>query len=86
MRTMLLAAATTAALVLPIVTYREPPVPMATALDVQPQDLDPVLDMAASGCQPTFQALEGGTLIRLCPDERVVEWRDPLRPRWIAAP
>jgi hypothetical protein len=30
-----------------------------------------VLDMAANGCEPTMQAIEGGaTLIRLCPQAR----------------
>jgi hypothetical protein len=73
MRTVLLAAAITAALVIPVVAYREPPVPLATQLDEQALsiDMDPVLDMAANGCQPTTQEVEGGaTLIRLCPNAR----------------
>lgn len=69
MRTILLAAAITAALVLPVVTYREPPVPLAMVAEEQLPDMDPVLDMAANGCEPTLQEIEGGaTLIRLCPE------------------
>ena len=71
MRTILLAAAITAALVIPVVTYREPPAPRATATEVAAHDLDVVLDMAANGCEPTMQPVEGGaTLIRLCPQTR----------------
>lgn len=68
MRTTLLAAALITALVLPVVLYREPPVPLDTAAEVGAVDFDPVLEMAANGCEPTMQPVEGGaTLIRLCP-------------------
>lgn len=71
MRTTLLAAALVAALVIPVVAYREPPVPLATAPEVDAIDVDPVLEMAASGCEPSLQPVEGGgTLIRLCPQAR----------------
>ena len=71
MRTSLLAAAIAAALVLPVVAWREPPVPLATELDAQPQDLDPVLEMVANGCRPSIRSIDDGlALIQLCPDER----------------
>ena len=71
MRTTLLVAAVIAALALPVVTYQAPPVPRTIATEVAAPDLDVVLEMAASGCEPTMQAVEGGaTLIRLCPQTR----------------
>jgi hypothetical protein len=66
MRTLLLAAAISAALVIPVVTYREPTAPLAT-VESQVEELDPVLDMASRGCTPTIQHLEDGlSMIRLC--------------------
>lgn len=71
MRTTLLVAAVIAALVLPVVTYQAPPAPRATEPQVDAPDFDVVLDMAANGCEPTMQPVEGGaTLIRLCPQTR----------------
>jgi hypothetical protein len=71
MRTMLLTAAITAALALPVVLYRSPPVPLATAPQVDAPDLDIAIEMAANGCEPSLQPVEGGgTLIRLCPQSR----------------
>ena len=71
MRTMLLAAAITAALALPVVLYRSPPAPLATASESDAAALDAVLEMAANGCEPSLQPIEGGgTMIRLCPQAR----------------
>ena len=71
MRTALLAAAITAALALPVVLYREAPVPLEIAPAVDAPDMDVVLEMAADGCEPSLQPVEGGaTLIRLCPQAR----------------
>jgi len=65
MRTILLAAAVIAALVIPVVAYREPPVPLATT-ELQ-EEIDPVLDMAANGCEPSVQRVgDGWSLVRLC--------------------
>ena len=71
MRTTLLAAAITAALVLPVVLDRAAPVPLDTAPEVDTPDVDAVIEMAANGCEPSLQPVEGGgTLIRLCPQAR----------------
>ena len=68
---MLLAVAITAALVLPIVLDRPPPVPLEIAPEVDEPNMDVVLEMAANGCEPSLQPVEGGaTLIRLCPQAR----------------
>jgi hypothetical protein len=70
MRTTLLIAAVIAALVIPIVAYREAPVPLAT-VEQGVRELDPVLDMVSNECTPTLQHLEDGlTLIRLCANAR----------------
>jgi hypothetical protein len=70
MRTVFITAAIMAALVIPVVAYREAPVPQVTA-DEQAGELDPVLDMVSRECTPTLQHLEDGlTLIRLCADAR----------------
>ena len=71
MRVTLLAAAAAAALVLPVVLDRPPPVPLDTASEVAAPDIDAVIEMAANGCEPSLQPVEGGgTLIRLCPQAR----------------
>jgi hypothetical protein len=70
MRTILIAAAITAALVIPVVAYQPAPVPLVTA-EKEAGELDPVLDMVSNGCTPALQHLEDGlTLIRLCADAR----------------
>lgn len=67
MRTILLAAAVTAALVIPVLAYREPPVPLATL--EPPETADPAL-VVARECNPTVQHLEDGwSLVRLCSRE-----------------
>ena len=76
MRTLLLAAAITTALVIPIVTYRPLPAPLATA---EPAEVDPVFDMVARGCMPTVQEIEPDvTLVRLCPQQG--NWIEPQWP------
>jgi hypothetical protein len=83
MRTTLLVAAVIAALVVPVVTYREPPTPRATRLDAPTDDIDPIIDMVALGCSPTLQEIEDGvTLVRLCPQPRFPS-TDPMSVRWI---
>ncbi len=65
MRTILLVAAISAALAIPIVSYREPPVPLATT--EQQDEIDPVVEMAASGCKPIVQHVDDDwSLVRLC--------------------